>query len=98
MMTFTTTDMVQKFAKGQLTYFQKQFNKSPSALHWRLVTHYMMVYQQAMQLDRDSASTVRTDLLKQLDSLPVGEWDECIVQAMTGRSVADAVRESARDL
>lgn len=95
---FTTTKMVQQFAKGQLTYFQKQFMKSPSALHWRLVTHYMMVYQQAMQLDRDSASTVRDDLLKQLDAVPVGAWDERIVQALTGRSVGDAVRESARDL
>ena len=97
-MTFTTTKMVQQFAKGQLTYFQKQFIKSPSALHSRLVTHYMMVYQQAMQLDKPSCATVRDDLLKQLDTLPVGVWDERVVVAVTGLSVADAVRHSARDL
>lgn len=97
-MTFTTTKMVQQFAKRQLTYFQKQFNKSPSALHWILLSRYMMVYQQAMQLDNPSCATARSDLLKQLDIVPVGEWDERIVISLTGLSVADAVRCSARDI
>ena len=98
MKAFTTVKMVQTFAKNQLTFWQKQFNKVPSAMHWKMVVHFMMVYQQANYLTSPSAATARDDLLKQLDSLPLGGWDEAIVQALTGRSVAEAVRESAKDM
>ena len=98
MKAFTTVKMVQTFAKNQLAFWQKQFNKAPSAMHWKMVVHFMMVYQQANYLTSPSAATARDDLLQRLDALPLGEWDEAIVQAMTGRSVSDAVRDSAKTM
>ena len=98
MKAFTTVKMVQTFAKNQLAFWQKQFNKTPSAMHWKMVVHFMMVYQQANYLTSPSAATARDDLLQRLDALPLGEWDEAIVQAMTGRCVSDAVRDSAKTM
>lgn len=98
MKAITTVKMVQDFAKNQLTLWQKNFNKNPNALHWKMLTHYMMVYQQAHYLSSPSAATARDDLLSQLDILPLGNWDETIVRAMTGRKVADVVRDFACDM
>ena len=98
MKAFTTVKMVQTFAKNQLAFWQKQFNKTPSAMHWKMVVHFMMVYQQAYCLSDPLRPNVRDELLQKLDALPLGEWDEAIVQAMTGRCVSDAVRDSAKTM
>jgi hypothetical protein len=98
MAAFTTVKMVQTFAKNQLAFWQKLFAKNPSAMHWKMTTHYMMVFQQAQFLSSPSAATVRDDLLQRLDALPLGEWDEAIVQAVTGCSVSEAIRASAKDM
>ena len=98
MKAITTVKMVQDFAKAQLTFWQKQFNRTPSAMHWKMTIHFMLVYQQANYLTSPSAATARDALLVELDTLPLGAWDEAIVMATTGKSVANAVREFAKDM
>jgi hypothetical protein len=98
MKAITTVKMVQTYAKNQLVFWQKMFNKMPSAMHWKMTVHFMLVYQQASYLSSPSAATVRDALLKQLDSLPLGAWDEAIVKAMTGFSVAEVIRDAAKDM
>ena len=98
MQAITTVKMVQDFAKTQLTFWQKQFNRTPSAMHWKMTIHFMLVYQQAHYLSSPSAATARDDLLTQLDTLPLGAWDKAIVMATTGRNVADVVRDFACDM
>lgn len=98
MTAFTTTKMAQTFAKGQLAFWQKQFNKHPSTMHWKMVSLHMMFYQQAMYLSSPSAATARDDILKRLDATPLGNWIEVVVEGLTGMSPAQAVRDSAKDI
>ena len=97
-MPIITVAMIQTFAKNQLVFWQKQFAKRPSTMHWKMVTRFMMVYQQAMYLSSPSAATARDNLLKELETLPMGAWDEAIVHATTAMCVAAAVRDSAKDM
>ena len=84
------TDVRLKWALPALKQAQKNFNKYPSALNWRICLTYMLVYQQ-LDYAQSSPSVDRAKLWDDLQSRSFGEWEDTICRATVGLSCAEAL-------
>jgi hypothetical protein len=70
-----------------MTHTQRQFRKNPSSTNWQMVLRSMLVYQQV--------TTARIDkqrkIIDAVTALPMGDWDEAIVQAVLGMTISEVI-------
>lgn len=83
-------DFVTRWAKDQLVYVQKQFNREPNGINWIVCLRAMLVHQQISYAIR-SVSVDKAQLLKDLAESPVGTWADVICLSTTGLSCDDAL-------
>jgi hypothetical protein len=83
--TFDIED-VKTWAKNELKYAQRDFNKQPNATRWNIALHRMFVYQQADFATR-SALVDRKQLIADLAGKPYLYWDDIISRATTSKTV-----------
>ena len=89
-MTVTTLSFqadIATYASNSMTHTQRQFRKNPSSTNWRMVLRSMLVYQQV--------TTARIDkqrkIIDAVTPLPMGDWDEAIVQAALGMTISEVI-------
>lgn len=88
-MSFTITlKTLQEHTLNTLKQHQKAFNKNPNSLNWHMLTRSMLVYQQAIMLNKDANVQ---HLLERLPTLTMGEWEQAIVQHALGMSIEQAL-------
>lgn len=83
-----TLEDLQQYTLNTLKQAQKAFNKNPTSLNWYLLTRIMLTHQQAHLLRKDANVQ---HLLDRLAELPVGEWNEAIVQHALGMRIDQAL-------
>jgi len=78
---------IATYALNSMTHTQRQFRKNPSSTNWRMVLRSMLVYQQV--------TTARIDkqrkIIDAVTALPMGDWDEAIVQAVLGMTISEVI-------
>jgi hypothetical protein len=78
---------IATYALNSMTHTQRQFRKNPSSTNWRMVLRSMLVYQQV--------TTARIDkqrkIIDAVTALPMGDWDEAIVQAALGMTISEVI-------
>ena len=79
---------IATYALNSMTHTQRQFRKNPSSTNWRMVLRSMLVYQQV--------TTARTfdkqgKIINAVTALPMGDWDEAIVQAALGMTISEVI-------
>jgi tRNA A37 N6-isopentenylltransferase MiaA len=89
-----TIDDLRTYAKRQLQWAQRDFNKSPTSVRWTMTLNAMFVYQQ-VDVAMRSPRIDQAALLDSLDGKPYGEWDDLISIATTGRKVRDVLAYTA---
>lgn len=83
-----TLPYVQSFALSALKLAQKNFNKNPNSTNWTVLTHAMLVHQQATCVARVLRSQDNIDLmLEKLAAQPLSNWPEIIVRSATGLTI-----------
>ena len=76
---------------NNLKLAQKNFNKNPNSTYWTVLTRAMLVHQQvtALQKDRNVGH-----LCERLARIPLGDWDEQIVNHALGLTIRDVLAPS----
>jgi hypothetical protein len=78
---------IATYALNSMTHTQRQFRKNPSSTNWQMVLRSMLVYQQV--------TTARIDkqrkIIDAVTALPMGDWDEAIVQAVLGMTISEVI-------
>lgn len=81
---------VETQIKNALTAAQKAFVKNPNAINWDVCIRAMFTHQQ-LQYAKYSAAVDRGLLQFNLDNNPVGEWQNIISRATTGKDIRAAM-------
>ena len=82
------------YTKEILAAAHRAFAKNPSATHWDVLTRAAMTYQQIEWASR-THTIDREKLAFDIDSNPIGEWQNVICRATLGVGVRTALRDCA---
>lgn len=82
-----------KWAKDQLVHAQKQFNREPTGTHWNVCLRAMITHQQLDWALR-SPHVDKAKLFRELESSPLGDWQDLICLNTLGLSCADALQHN----
>lgn len=90
----TLADVCTTWALPELKDAQKRFNKHPNAANWQACLRAMLTYQ---QISYAAGRPVFDDgkLLFDLESNPIGHWQDVICRNTIGLTCAEALRAHA---
>lgn len=80
----------ETLVKNQLIEAHKAFVKNPNGFNWHLCTKAMFTHQQ-LHYAKCSPTVDREKLQFDLDHNPVGEWQNIISRATTGKDIRTAM-------
>ena len=83
-----------KWAKDALAAAHRAFAKNPSATNWDVLQRAAFTYQQIEWASR-THTIDREKLDFDLDSNPIGEWQNVICRTTVGSGVREALRDFA---
>lgn len=89
----TLADILKTWALPEFKDAQKQFAKNPNGLNWNLSLRAMLTLQQLEYATR-SNSIDREKLMFDLESNPLGQWQDVICRNTLGMSCADALNKA----
>ena len=81
------------WAKNHLVNTQKNFNRNPSATNWNVCLRAMLAHQQ-LDFALRSSTVDRAKLFAELESSPLGDWQDLICLNTLGLSCADALNQA----
>lgn len=90
----TLTDILKTWALPQFRDAQKQFAKNPNALNWNQSLRSMLTLQQ-LEFAARSNTIDQGKLMFDLESNPIGQWQDVICRATTNMTCAQTLREAA---
>jgi hypothetical protein len=81
--------VIDAYAESCYLQYSTAFYESPTADNWVSLTRAMLVYQQVRNcrdVDKERA------MIDAISALPISKWDEAIVKALQGKSIAEVMR------
>ena len=87
----TLSDVLKTWALPELKDAQKGFNKHPTGLNWNRCLRAMLTYQQ-LEYALRSFAVDKEKLMFDLESNPVGHWQDVVCRATIRMTCADALR------
>lgn len=87
----TPADILKTWALPELKDAQKAFSKNPNGLNWNRSLRAMLTYQQ-LEFALRSSTIDKGKLMFDLESNPLGHWQDVICRATTRMTCADTLR------